>query len=282
MKQNIYCELPIFMREAIDLLFTRFLLKARRHDPKITYKIDHDKLDYLPIIEFAPEEYSEAGMTKITFPLLPPHEEFSIKLSGLASDSGRRAFGYSFELSQDLADALGYALASGSGVRGSPVFKSYCRFLTLSAAPAEHIVTDFHELLERFKIIDLITHVDLFSNIAHDTPPKNRDSLYRFALSNHQLTFLPAKMYQERQARVITARATGGRIVQIPASAGPLSVRPVPGNEAEMGTELAQLTAQLEVLKNRITEIAERGEEESRLNNERGGGDDDERDDPEA
>ena len=279
MKQNIYCELPIFMREAVDLLFTRFLLNARRHNPAITYKIDHDKLDYLPIIEFSPEEYSNAGMTKISFPLLPPHEEFSLKVIGLASDSGRRAFGYSFEISQDLADALGYALTSGSGVRGSPVFKSYCRFLTLSAAPADHVVTDFHELLERFKIIDQISHVDLFANIAHDTPPKNRDSLYRFALVNHQLTFLPTRLYQERQAQVITARASGGRIVQIPAAAGPLSVHPVPGNEAERNTELAQLTAQLEVLKNRIAAIAERGNEESQRNND-GGGDDEERVDP--
>ena len=253
-KRNIHVFLPVLLRELLKVIFNNFYVKFKRYQPTADFAFCDDELNYPYLTSFEPLVTSEDAFNKMQFNEILAFEEYEIRITKACWDSSRENIGYKYALDPRLSDAITHGLMASNNTQGDPEgIRGYQHFLTSNFPVTDSLISELSLTLQNLNLTATVTHADLLCR-TRTLPLLDRDKNHRFVLRDHVLVLQTDAETTRRRAEIIQRRQQAKETIQIPAGTT-ASLRPVPGNQLEAASRLAELTAQITSLNSQMAAI---------------------------
>ena len=253
-RYNLFLSLPIYLRELLNLMVNHFQVILERHDKSISFETLPDSLLAMKLTSFRARHNDEANMKTFTFNLVPPFNDYLMKIDGLEYRPENKEIYYKFTTDIEFTMAIQQGLSDSVNQTGDlEPFEHRQLLMILTKWPGNHVLTQLNNLTEKMTLADYYNHTDVCA-VAANVPFSSPLNTYKLVLDNDVLVFLHQQQVMRRHAELMSRRRTGRQLVHIPAATA-AAVAPVPGTVQERTDELARLHDQLNSISARIQQI---------------------------
>ena len=253
-RRHIHIFLPVLLRELLKVIFDNFYVKFKRYQPTADFTFCDDELNYPYLTSFEPLVTSEEAFNKMQFKEILPFEEYEIRIIRACFDNARENIGYKYSLDPRLSDAITHGLMASDNTQGDPEsIRCHQHFLTSNFPVPDSLISELSLTLQNLNLTATVTHSDLLVR-TRTLPLIDRDKNHRFVLRDHVLVLQTEAETTRRRADIIQRRQQARETIQIPAGTT-ASLRPVPGNQLEAASRLAEITTQITSLNSQMASI---------------------------
>lgn len=253
-RYNLFLSLPVYLRELLNLMVNHFQVILERHDKSITFETQPDSLLAIKLTSFRARLNDEQNMKTFTFNLIPPFNDYLVKIDGLEYRPENKEIFYKFTTDIEFTMAIQQGLSDSVNQIGDlERFEERQLLMTLTKWPGNHVLTQLNNLTGRMTMAEYYNHTDILA-VAANAPFSSPLNTFKLVLDNDVLVFLHQQQVMRRHAELMSKRRTGRQVVHIPANTA-AAVAPVPGTVQERTDELARLHDQLNTISARIQQI---------------------------